>query len=355
MAGYSTFSFTALWARIGGAADKAVVAAGLAPRGVVIDLVPADRAVLAADLAPFVAELEHLRLDTLARVDARARWWVPLAGGGVALALLAAGQDLTVTMVFGLLAALVGWFMAMGRRASTYQTAVKARFAPVITQHLSGFAHEVEPPTDLAKLRGWHLFPELQSATTSDQVRGQRSGRPVLLSEMGIAYAPSYQRDAMDNSLAATVVETTVAAVTTDAVTLVLTPQDAPARVLAAQAKAAALQPLRTGDAAFDAVYTLRGSHPQAAAALGATLRSAILGLGLVAPAGRPYLVFQATCGVGLTVVFPTRLPDLAFHVPPYWVALDAEALLAQFASDIARKNQLIEAVLALPGLAAGR
>jgi hypothetical protein len=50
-----------------------------------------------------------------------------------------------------------------------------------------------------------------------------------------------------------------------------------------------------------------------------------------------------------LAVLFPTKFADLAFHVPPYWVRIDADALLAQFASDLAVKNTLINAVLHLP------
>jgi len=48
-------------------------------------------------------------------------------------------------------------------------------------------------------------------------------------------------------------------------------------------------------------------------------------------------------------VLFPTTFADPASHVPLYWVRIDADALLAQFASDLAVKNSLINAVLHLP------
>lgn len=48
MAGYSEFSFTSLWARIGGKADQALKATGNAPRGVLVALPEAERAALAA-------------------------------------------------------------------------------------------------------------------------------------------------------------------------------------------------------------------------------------------------------------------------------------------------------------------
>ena len=343
MTGYADFSFTSLWARIGGSADQALKATGNAPRGVVVALPEEERAALAAQIAPHLDALEALRLQTLATVDSRARLFVPLAGGGAFVALLVGGQGLASAVIFGLLAAVVGWFIAMGNRSSKYQATVKSRFATVISAHQSGFDHVVEPETDLARLRSWRLFPDLQSARTTDRIKGQRDGRSLSLSEMSIAYAPG-RRGSTDHVLTLSVVEVASGAV--DGAMVVLTPKDAPPRILASQGKAADLPAAFTGDAAFDAAYSLRSSDPDATRLLTADRRAAILALDKVAPAGRPYLVFLPGY---LAVLFPTMFADLAFHVPPYWVRIDADALLAQFASDLALKNSLINAVLHLP------
>jgi hypothetical protein len=342
VAGYSEFSFTALWARIGGRADQALKATGNAPRGVIVALPEDERAALAAQITPHLDALEAIRLQTLATVDSRARLLVPLAGGGALVALLAGGQAMSTAVIFGLLSAVVGWFIAMGNRSGQYQAMVKTRFATVTSAHLSGFDHVVEPETDLAHLRGWRLFPDLQSARTSDQIKGQRGGRSLSLSEMSIAYAPG-KRGGSDHVLSFSVVEVASGAV--DGAMVVLTPKDAPPRILESQREAADLLAASTGDATFDAVYSLRTSDPEAARLLTAELRAAILALDEVAPAGRPYLVFLPGY---LAVAFPTTFADLAFHVPPYWVRIDAESLLAQFASDLALKNCLINAVLHL-------
>lgn len=344
MAGYSDFSFTSLWARIGDGADKLLASSGNAPRGIAVDLPEAERVALSSRIMPFMAELEQLRLSTLETVDRRARLLVPLAGGGVFLALLVAGQGLSAALIFGLLAAFVGWVLAMGNRSGVYQAAVKNRFAPVISGHLSGFEHAVEPETDMARLRGWRLFPDLQSAKTSDRLWGQRDGRSVSLTEMVIAYAPGRRRNTLDDSLSVSIVE--AASGTVAAALVVLTPKTAPRRLLQTQCKIADLKLLRTGDTDFDAAYDLRIDDPGAMGVMTPGLRSAILALGAVAPADPPYLVFMPGY---LAVLFPTRLADRAFHVPPYWIPLDAEALLAQFASDLALKNRLLSAVLALP------
>lgn len=343
MAGYSDFSFTSLWARIGGVADRGVAAAGIGPRGIAVELPAAERAALAALITPHLARLEDLRLQTLKTVDGRARLLVPLVGGGVFIALLAGGQGTTSAVIFGLVAAVAGWFIAMGNRSGRYQAAVKTRFATATSAHLSGFEHIVEPETDLARLRAWHLFPQLQSAITLDRINGRRNGRTLSLSEMSIAYAPG-RRHLNDREQLFSVVEVASGAV--DGGLVVLTPKEAPRRVLDAQNKAADLLAAATGDAAFDAVYGLRLSDPDAGPMLTDELRAAILALGKAAPAGLPYLVFMPGY---LCVLFPKTFSDLAFHVPPYWVPIDADALLAQFASDLALKNSLIDAVLALP------
>lgn len=344
MAGYSDFSFTSLWARVGGGADKALAASGNAPRGVVVDLPEMERAALAAQITPHLAGLETLRLQTLSTVDSRARLLVPLLGGGVFVALLIGGQAVSAAVLFGALGAVVGWFVAMGNRSGSYQAAVKARFATVTSAHLSGFDHIVQPETDLAHLRSWHLFPELQSARTLDRIKGARDGRSLSLSEMSVAFAPG-KRDRLDHTLTLSVVEVASGAI--DGAVIVLTPKDAPPRLLQSQASASDLPVGATGDAAFDAIYNLRLNPPEAAGQLSSALRSAILDLGNKGPAGRPCLVFLPGY---LAVLFPTNFSDLAFHVPPYWVPVDADALLAQFASDLAVKNSLINAVLALPG-----
>jgi len=346
MAAYSDFSFTSLWARIGGGADKALAASGNAPRGVVVDLPEAERAALAAQITPHLAGLEDLRLQTLRTVDSRARLLVPLVGGGVFVALLIGGQAASTAVIFGALGAVVGWFIAMGNRSGSYQAAVKTRFATATSAHLSGFDHIVEPETDLAHLRSWHLFPDLQSAETLDRIKGARDGRSLSLSEMSVAFAPG-RRGKLDHTLTLSAVEVASGAI--DGAVIVLTPKDAPPRLLQSQASASDLPVGATGDAAFDATYTLRLNPPEAAGQLSSALRTAILDLGNKGPAGRPCLVFMPGY---LAVLFPTNFSDLAFHVPPYWVPIDADALLAQFASDLAVKNSLINAVLALPGRA---
>lgn len=251
-----------------------------------------------------------------------------------------------MALIFGIFAAFAGWSIAMGNRSTTYQTKVKSCFAPVISGSLGGFDHVVEPETELAQLRAWCLLPELQSATTTDRLIGVRDGCEVTLSEKLITYAPrsNKKHNLGDYTLNFTVIQ--IASGWGDDVTIVLTPRDAPSRLLLAQSKSSELTVTLTGDSTFDEAYTLRISNPGAVDLLSAEMRHAILALNKIAPRSRPYLVFKPGF---LTVLFPTQLADLAFHVPPYWVPLDAEALGAQFASDLALKNALLKGVISLP------
>lgn len=351
MAGYSGFSFTSLWARIGRPVDQALQAGGIAPRGLVVALPEQEHAALVATITPQLAEFEALRRQTLATIDRRAIWMVPLAGIGAFAALLAGGQGLVISALFGLMAALLGWFMAMGHRPARYQAAVKDGFGRLVTGQLLGLEHIVEPQTDLARLHQWQLFAELQSARTLDRIEGLREGRPVSLSEMSIAYAPggssraAARSDMADKALSVSVVE--VAWSVPGGEVLALTPRDAPARILDPRHGKIALPVVSTGDAAFDEAYVVRCNGSQVQRVLTPWLRASILALDRVAMAGRPYLSIQPG---RLAVLFPSKFADLAFHVPPYWVPIDADALVAQFASDIALRHNLVKAVLDLPG-----
>ncbi len=308
----------------------------------------AEHAALADQIGPHLSALEALRRQALATVDSRARLLVPLAGGATLVAMLIGGQGLAAGVIFGLVAAVTGWFIAMGKLPGQYQAAVKNTFAKAVSGHLSGFDHVVDPETDMARLRSWRLFPELQSARTLDRITGTRNGRSLTLSEMSIAYAPG-KRGRLDLSVSVSVVE--VASEAVEGALLVLTPHDAAPHILEAQRRAADPMVVSTGDPQFDAVYSVRSDDPDAGRRLGPALRSAILSLSDTGPAGRPCLVFLPGY---LAVLFPTSFSDRAFHVPPYWVPIDSDSLLAQFASDLALKNGLINAVLNLPGAQVG-
>lgn len=334
------FSYTALWARIGRPVDQALVATGVVSPGAVATLAEAERALLAAEIAPWLEELEALRRQTLDTVDRRARWMVPLAGIGTAIALLAGGWGVASATLFGLLAALGGWFIAIGRRAERYQAAVKRGFGDTVTTRMPGLTHVVEPETDLAQVRDWWLFPELQSARTLDRFEGDLQGRSVSLSEMAIAYAPGRRaRSAARSSMPDAVLH--VAAIEAawpagDGTVLALTPSDA-------------LPVAATGDAVFDAAYVLRCAG-DSGRVLTPELRASILAMDRIELPGRPFLSIRPG---RVAVLFPLDLNHLAFHAPPYWIPIDADALLARFASDLAHRSALIRMVLELPAPAA--
>ena len=348
MAGYRDVSFTALWARIGHPVDQALLASGHGRTGVTV-LPEAERAALAAGVAPRLAEFEALRVQTLATVDRRARWMVPLAGIAALAAVLAGGWGVVSAAVFGLLAAVVGWFIAIGRRAERYQEAVRRGLGASVLAHVLEFQHVPEPVENLARVRDWRLFPELQSARTLGRSEGEFLGRPVSLSEMAIAYAPgrrtrSPARSSMpDDVLCVSVIETQWPA--GDGLILTLTPTDAPARILHARHHDD-LQATGSGDASFDRAYVLRCSGDAAERMLTPAVRASILAMHRIELPGRPYL----SVGNGrLAVLFPLGLSNLAFHVPPYWVPIDADGLMARFAEDLVLRRALMRSVLELP------
>lgn len=344
MPGYKSFSFTAVWAKIGDHVDKLLSRWKAAPPAPAPAVVSAThKEALRAQLAAIAPDIEASRLEVLHHIDRRARLWVPLAGGAALVILLTVGADLLSLLVFSLLAATGGFFAAMARPAEAYRKAIKSQLARTVTGSLHGLSHEVAPETDLARLRSWHLFPELQSAITEDRLTGNYNGRSLSLSEMNIAYERASDRGEPDRRVSVSVIE---AATSGDAPTqLVLAPHRAPGRTRPVKSDAGRLIKATSGDAAFDEAYLMlitEGSEVQ----LSAGLRDAIMKLADVTLMGRPWLVFLPGY---LAVLFRIPLEHLAFEVSPYWVPFDPDAVLDRFLPGLASRLQLIDAVMELP------
>lgn len=262
--------------------------------------------------------------------------------------LLATGQGGMATLFWTAMAALSGGFVALGMDAHRYQAAVKARFAQTTSRLLSGFDHDTAATVDLARLRAWRLFPDPQGAVVEDRITGRRNGHTLSLSIMSVRYRRNIRKSNQSPELhvAAVEVETGPAG----RAQTVLVPTAALARLRGGDVqRAQGLNLLSSGDEDFDAAYSIASSGPEETRALlSPTFRPAVLDLARgdgAAPRAAPYVVIMP---FSLAVLFPLGLKDRAFVAKPYWVPLDADAVLAQFASDLARKIALINATLAL-------
>lgn len=336
-----TFSATEYWARIAGR---------FYPEPKVETELPEDlRAELLPALEPEAERLEQQRQQTVARIDRRARWMVPLGLSPLLLVFLP-GMGIGIPLILALAGGLIGWGFAAGDPAKQWQKEMREGFGQTLAARLSGFAHVSMPPPDTARLEALRLFGKVIDVTISDRLTGHRDGRDLALSTMRIVYSasenPLTPRDGRDHPILFTdMVEVETAA---EDAPMIVGVGKAPFDVLRdTPAKAHGLTPFETQDPAFDATFYLFSSDPEAARHfLTDELRSALIALSERHGHEPPHLVIMPRY---LAVLFSRLTPKAAFQSRPFWVPVDAERTLAQFASDLADRNAMINDVLSLP------
>ncbi len=342
---YGNFSFTAVWAKIGGLADGILAGSGKKPEQPVSELPESRRPGLAEKLAPHAAELERLRRETLARVDRRARIRVPLLGAGALVVVMLFGGGVGAGLFFGLFGALGGWFFSVGRDAEAYRRAVKSRFGEAVAEDISGFTYEAERKADLEEMRAWKIFPDVRGAKIEDHMTGERDGRRLSLSRVSIVYDRRRGKSSFDPSLYCFRVDFGTASEFSG--TTVVVGKEESLRFGRAAEKTHGLVPAATGSAEFDEKYRVYATDKGTAERdLILSVRSAFPALEKVCAAVGPILIFMPK---RMTVLFPLESFDFAFEPKPFWIPLDTDRTLAAFASDLAIRERYLNAALALP------
>lgn len=346
MADARPFSFTRIWARVGDLFDGILRQTAVVPHGVETDLPPDLRAELIERLRPDLARLEEMRLRVLDETDRRAVILAPAAAAAVFVGVLASGFGIISGLIFGGIGFFVGGFVAMGNRAEAYRQAVKDHFGTQTAGMLSGFTYEASPTLPLDRINGWRLFPDVTRADVQNRLGGTRDGRRFAISDLMIEFyrVVNAGREGTVAFMAVAVEFETTARIATP---IVVT--DRMARVSYRDAPAAkhGLAAVETGDAAFDEHYLVfAGDRGAAQVFLTPERRQALLALREVSAEGCPMLTLMPG---DAAVLFPLRRIAFEFRVKPYWVPIDADEVLGLFASDLARRNRLLNAALALP------
>ncbi|MFO7920314.1 MAG: hypothetical protein R6U99_05765 [Nioella sp.] len=339
--GWRRFSFTKHWAR---------QVSGLYPEPKVETELPEElRSELLPSLEPEAQRLEKRRQETVVRIDSRARRMVPL-GLSPLLLIFVPGMGLGIPVILSLAGGLIGWGVAARAPASEWQKQMREGFGQVLAERLSGFAHVSMPPPDVERLNALRLFGKIIKVDVSDRLTGHRDGRDLALSCMAIKYSavenPITSRDGRDYPILYTdMVEVETAA--KDAPLIVgvgKTPYDV---LRNTPAKVHGLTSFETHDPGFDAKFYLFSSDPEAAKRfLTEKLRTALIAVSERHGLEPPHLVIMPGY---LAVLFPRLTLKTAFQSRPYWVPVDAEKTLMQFASDLAGRNAMINDVRALP------
>lgn len=326
------------------------------PRPVAAELPPADQAALKARLTPVIAALDRDRAAHVERADNFLKRAVP----GAALVGLVLGWGISGDVRLGLfLAALFGvfaLFVLFGEATKEPRAATRNDITDALAQHLMGFRVDPAPVMETEEIDELRLFSRVRKVTVDLCLTGVRDGRPVVASRIGLMFGVKRNyKEKNAGGLTFVMVEVALPETApSDRMTTVMA-KDASAVLKVAQKLMRRTRAVPTGDADFDARYSVTGDVTRMTpdmragfARLEAEARCGRTGLTEV-PAGtglRPWVVILPG---KLVVLTPLTMFDGAFEPPPYWQPLDPDALIPAFASDLAILNGYINAALSLP------
>lgn len=311
---------------------------------------------------------------TLTRLNQQRQSWfdtteqqLRLKMGGAAAAGLVLGWLFMGSLAIGLALMVGGAFFAFLMLSAKADDTARAETKHAIVQAMAG---DILGLTSVAPdERGnalpkslvdeWCLLPPIRVITVDDRLVGEKDGCRVALSRVGFQFGGSSNVQLkQSDGLVFVVVEITEPGThepSSDEITVVLG-TDAPAMLRSSPRVSHGLMEVKTGNDAFDALYTVFGDpsllSPQVCAGFGALeavtrcdrtgTREVLAGTGL-----RPAVVIRPG---HLVVLTPVALFDGALEPPPFWKILDFEALIPAFASDLAILKDHLTAAMTLRG-----
>ncbi|WP_127144012.1 hypothetical protein [Pelagibacterium montanilacus] len=203
----------------------------------------------------------------------------------------------------------------------------------------------------------WRLLPPVRVITVDDRLVGERDGFDVAVSRVGFQFGGSSNVElTQGDGMVFVVVEITdpgARGADEDTFTIVLG-TDAPAMLRGAPRLTYGLAEAESGDAGFDARYSVFGDPAPlskevraAFAPLEAVARCDKTGTRDVSAGGglRPVVLMRPG---HLVVMTPVPVFDGALEPPPYWEPLEPGTLIAAFASDLAILDDHLAAAMAL-------
>lgn len=352
----SGFSLLHIMGRITGGTRGMQFGPSYRPRPIAAALPTPDHTAIKARLTPVLAALEHDRTAHAQKTERQLR----LAVAGAGLAGLALGWSMFGSLIGGgalmIGAAAFALIVLFSEAQKAPRTSTKAEITSVLADHLMGLSVDpapTRPPQALTRLR---LLPPVRKVTVDLCLTGQRNGRDVAVSRIGLLYGQdqNYSEKQGDGS-AFVMVEIAVPETVQSETMTAIMPTDASRMVQTAPTLTHGLSAVPTNDASFDARYTVYGNPAPVTAAFRAAFatieaqtRCANHALSEVAPGSglRPWVVLLPGEVIVLT---PLCLFDGAFEPPPYWQPMDVDALIAAFAADLALLDAYLTAALSLP------
>jgi hypothetical protein len=246
--------------------------------------------------------------------------------------------------------------LLMGKAEAGPRNATRTEITTAAAGHLSDLI--VDPAPDIP--RDWFaalgLFQRVRKVIVDLRLTGERDGRIVGVTRVGLMFGED-DRYSEKHDKGLTFVMVQIACPESagrESVTAVM-PTDASWNVRSSPKLANGLKAAPTGDTTFDALYTAFGDPEPLTPALRAGFadlerqaRCAKHGMAEVAP-GKGLRPWVALIPGQVVVLTPLAMFDGAFEPPPFWVPLEADALIPAFASDLAVLDGYLNAALSLP------
>ncbi len=156
-----------------------------------VDMVAGDA--LAMQLKDVLDEVEAARMETVAAINRRAFWRVPI-GAAAGVALVVVGQfsddapDFLETLGLLIVSPIAGYVWASLGPASAYARLYKDKVLPRLASYFGALSYRGAMTPDLSRLKNECIFRELDLVEADDEIFGTHRTRPVSIVELKLTH-----------------------------------------------------------------------------------------------------------------------------------------------------------------------
>jgi hypothetical protein len=299
---------------------------------------------IAASLKHVLDELEKTRLETVAAINKRATWRVPLCvAGGLVLLVLGMFSDDPPELLeaAGMLVVpgVMGYVWASAKLSNEYARKYKARVLPELAKSFGDLSYRDAFPPDMARLKEEGVFKRFDEVKADDEIHGTHRNLPLNIVELKLEYGSGDNRKTVFDGLLVTIDLPR----DTGAVTAVISDAGAIGN-FADRMKGR--ERVRLEDPEFEKVYEVYGTDQIAARALlHPAFMEGLLALGRLPDFGLPLVLCS---GRSLQIAMPKKIGRDLFEPPSFQKPAASREALIQLRADIATILAAADAVIDL-------
>ncbi len=307
---------------------------------------PAAGADIEAALKDVLDEMEKARLETVAQVNARAAWRVPLCAAA-GLLLWIYGQftgdpgDLMDLAALIIVPGIMGYVWASLELSNKYARLYKERVLPRLAATFGELTWRPAVMPDIARLKDESLFQAFDDATADDELFGTHRSLPTSIVELKLEKGAGKNRRTVFDGLLLTLELPR----DTNAVTAVVSDAGALGN-FATRMSARHRERVRLEDPVFEKTYEVYGTDQVAARALlHPAFMEKLLALGELPDFGLPLVLCS---GRVLQIASPKRFARDLFQAPSFQKPAASRDALVKLSDDIAAVIAAADAVIDL-------